>query len=128
MIKKYILFMCLILFLTISVVNASENMSDLEISNKTSNFDLYSIDEFHNNLTSNISNNVTLNSQTNQVYKLVSNNISSVYGKKVKFSVKVLNKQKSPLKNKLVVFKIIFRAEGIKFGNAELRTDCPDVA
>lgn len=93
--------MFIVLFLLIGVVSAEE--ANLTVENQTlNNFNdnqVVSV-EVQNNAPS------TTQTQENPVSKLVGSDASSVYGKQAKISVKVLNKNKKVIKNKLVIFKI----------------------
>ena len=96
MIKKIFILMILFLFLSISIVNACENNSTVQNQDVTA----FKVNEtvHTNNIKSEIKN--------NSVSKLVGNDVSSVYGKKIKFSVKVLTNNQKPAYNKLVIFKV----------------------
>ena len=99
--KKVILLIFLVLFLSIGVVSAED--TNLTVENQTLN-------NFNDNhvLAVEAQNNAFLTTQAekNPVSKLVGSDVSSVYGKQAKISVKVLNKNKKVIKNKLVTFKI----------------------
>lgn len=116
-IKKKILFIFLLLFLTLSAVSAQEDnlISDddnLTVSSDDSlkQIDLDEIDEKSDVETEGTVLNKysadKLGADSDKVFKFSANDISSTYGKEVKFTVKVLNSKGKAVKNKMVEFKV----------------------
>lgn len=89
---------------SMEVISGEQSIETSEISNDSANSDI-SLDATGNS-TGNASNNTTIDS-SKVPYKFSSTkNISSTYGKKAKFSVKVLNNEGKAINHTLVTFKV----------------------
>lgn len=89
---------------SMEVVSGEQSIETSEISNDSANSDI-SLDSTGNS-TGNASNNTTIDS-SKVPYKFSSTkDISSQYGKKAKFSVKVLNNEGKAINHRLVTFKV----------------------
>ena len=93
---------------SIEVIGEGQSIETSDISSDNDNSDV-SLDadaESNDNSTENASNNARIDS-SKVPYKFSSTkNISSTYGKKVKFSVKVLNNEGKAINHTLVTFKV----------------------
>ena len=114
-IKKRIIFIFLFLFLIISTVHATEDNSTLgninqSVLNVPEDFQSDLIDEDHSLKSDSTSQSISNSSEVaeikNSVVKFSSKDVVSTYGKKATFSVKVVDENNNPLKNKLVVFNV----------------------
>ena len=95
----------------VSSEEQSVDNSDVSSDNANSDNSLEAADDSNNVYQSSDSANATSNSTSNDTSKVPSKfssskNISSTYGKKVKFSVKVLNKEGKAINHTLVTFKV----------------------
>ena len=93
---------------SIEVIGEGQSIETSDISSDNDNSDV-SLDadaESHDNSTENASNNASIDS-SKVPYKFSSTkNISSTYGKKAKFSVKVLNNEGKAINHTLLTFKV----------------------